>query len=276
MIPNIGTTMSVEVVTPLQAQQYLDDQAGNRQPRQGKIDQYARDMVSGRWHSSILRFDKEGHLVDGQHRLLAVVSADTAVPFYVERGISAEAVATIDAGLPRTLSDVLQMRGEFNAKTLAAAIRYAQIFDTIPGLTPSSSNRVPFSNEESLDYLKAHPELQDSVRLGKNLLKNLPFRSASIAAALHMLERRQNADMADLFWGQMTTGIGLVDNTGPMRLRQAVIQDKIARAEDRMSLNTLSAISIKAWNAWVAGREVKALRWLRGPQVAEAFPRLGE
>lgn len=273
--PRIGTTMAVESIGPATASRYLETASTNRRIRKGKIDQYARDMLGGRWHSSVLRFDDLNRLVDGQHRLWAIISSDTTQVFYVERGLPAEALSTIDSGLSRTAGDVLAIRGAPSAITLAGAIRYARWFENFPGRAPSGQSASPFSHDELVDYLDANPEINDSVRMSKNLTKVLPFKSGALAAALHFLGHKRNPELADEFWRQMNQGTDMKAGTGPYLLRRLVIADNIRRPGERMSINTLAALSIKAWNLWEAGKTGRQLRWIKGAQQQEAFPRFG-
>jgi len=274
-MPAIGTTMSVVLVDPNQATEWLENAAVNRATRSGKIDQYARDMLAGRWFSSVLRFDESGRLVDGQHRLWAVVMSGSSQAFYVERGLPSAAVSTIDSGIGRTVGDILAIRGEPNAITLASTIRYARWFETSPGRSPSGQSAHPFSPDEIFEYLDANREIYTSVTMGKRLIKSIPFPSASIAAALHYLESKRDAAKADAFWEQMTTGLEMRAGTGPYLLRRQILVDAAKGPGNRLAQNPLAALSIKAWNLWEAGKDARQLRWVKGPQQQEAFPRLG-
>jgi len=272
--PAIGTTMAVEQIDPTKASAYLETSGENRRTRTGKIDQYARDMTAGNWHSSVLRFDRDGKLVDGQHRLWAVVVSGSSQVFYVERGVSPEAIRTIDSGLVRTGGDVLSIMGEANATTLASAIRYARWFEKNPGFAPSSQTRDPFSPDELVAYLRDNPGIRDSVRISKRMFGVVPY-SSSLAGGLHFLEAKRDLAKANEFWSQMLSGAEMREGTGPYMLRKAVIADRLKIREERMNINVIAALSIKAWNAWERGREIRILRWARGPQFNEAFPTIG-
>lgn len=271
---DIGTNMTIERIGPTEAERYLESSSANRPPRQGKIGQYARDMTAGTWHSSVIRFDREGKLVDGQHRLWAVIVSGSEQLFYVERGLPDEAIKTLDSGLVRTGGDVLAIRGEPNATNLAGAIRLARWFTLFPGYAPSSQSAQPFSPEELVDFLEINPDIRDAVRTGKQLTKSIPF-SGSLAGALIYLERLRNPDKANSFWDQMATGARMLENTGPYLLRRTIIADRLRPREERLGTNHIAAISIKAYNYWEQDRPIKVLRWQRGPQFNESFPRLG-
>lgn len=70
---------------------------------------YAEDLAAGRWkltHQGIA-FDVAGQLIDGQHRLSAIVEADCAALMLVFRNVGEGSKnAPVDVGLARTMSDL--------------------------------------------------------------------------------------------------------------------------------------------------------------------------
>ena len=69
-------------VGPDLAARWLDGNTHNRPLKQTLVDRFVRDMQAGRWrltHQGIA-FDADGMLIDGQHRLWAIVISATS-PF---------------------------------------------------------------------------------------------------------------------------------------------------------------------------------------------------
>lgn len=102
----------VEKITPAIAAAYLEMNKNNRAIRKKVVDAYARDMANGEWvvqHQGIA-FDVDGNLVDGQHRLQAVIKAGVPVQMMVTRGLEKNSVEGIDQGAKRSFSDVLTMQ----------------------------------------------------------------------------------------------------------------------------------------------------------------------
>lgn len=113
----------VETVTPTLAFKYLETNHDNRPLRQWRIDANVAIIKSGRWrvtHQGIA-FHADGRLVDGQHRLWAVVLADQTVQMVVARGLSDEDVAAIDNGFARTYMDHAHYQG-WQAETITAGM----------------------------------------------------------------------------------------------------------------------------------------------------------
>jgi hypothetical protein len=99
-------------VTPTMALNWLENaNTNNRKISEFYIKRLARDMTAGRWqltHEGIA-FDPHGVLLDGQHRLWAIVTADMPVEMYVFFNIPPEALPTINGGRVRSLADQLRL-----------------------------------------------------------------------------------------------------------------------------------------------------------------------
>lgn len=106
----------VTTITPDMARQMLmSNMKCNRPVQKATVHSYARMMKSGRWnltHQGIA-FDENGELVDGQHRLNAVIEANVPVQMNVTRNVrrAPGEMFTIDMGRRRTYSNVTQMSG---------------------------------------------------------------------------------------------------------------------------------------------------------------------
>src|ERR1700712_1414339 len=101
-------------VSPSMAEEWLAKTPANRNIRRSAVDAYARDMLAGHWvlNGETVKISTTGHLLDGQHRLNAVVAAAVTVPMIVVSNIPAEVMATVDAGVKRTYADALRLQGE--------------------------------------------------------------------------------------------------------------------------------------------------------------------
>lgn len=97
-------------VTPSMASKWLaENNTNNRNLRQGHVIRLASDMAEGRWYQTHqgIAFNGNGTLLDGQHRLEAIVLADITVPLLVTTGLAAEAMSAVDDHQRRTVGDAL-------------------------------------------------------------------------------------------------------------------------------------------------------------------------
>lgn len=104
----MGITVKVEFIGPETAKMYLAAMVSNyRTKRRIHVEQYVRKIETGQWNegASVIRFDINGKLIDGQHTLEAIIQSGVAATVVVIRGmVNADGV---DSGLGRRGSDAL-------------------------------------------------------------------------------------------------------------------------------------------------------------------------
>jgi hypothetical protein len=98
------------LMTPTEAQRLLDEHnTSNRTVRPRVVEEYTRSILQGRWQDHYLNkcsVSTEGVLIDGQHRLMAIVAANKAVPFGIEWNVDPAIADIIDRGSPRRVDDL--------------------------------------------------------------------------------------------------------------------------------------------------------------------------
>ena len=136
--------MKTEIVTitPEMAQAYLAKNTNNRRIRPTAVDRYACDMRAGKWdltHQG-LAFNCDGTLLDGQHRLAAIVEAGVPVTMMVTTGVSNLAQRNMDSLIIRKPADALSLSYGKTVTDRDVAIAKV-IFYTVAGkvLKPSNS-----------------------------------------------------------------------------------------------------------------------------------------
>lgn len=106
----------VVTITPEMAKSMLEHNMKNNRPvLKSTVHAYARQMRNGHWnltHQGIA-FDENGELVDGQHRLHAIIEANIPVNMNVTYNVHRVPgeVFTIDMGRKRTYANVATMSG---------------------------------------------------------------------------------------------------------------------------------------------------------------------
>ena len=100
----------VQLITPELAKQYLERNLKNRPINDQRVTFYAKDMANGTWqlNSQGISFYENGSLADGQHRLRAVIRANTAVLMMVTYNVPNTSLI-FDRGKMRTPKDILSL-----------------------------------------------------------------------------------------------------------------------------------------------------------------------
>lgn len=118
-------TMTVDV-TPAQAKAFLTKNLkDNRKLRRTYIDYLADCILRGEWkltHQGIA-ISSAGELLDGQHRMHAIIKAGVAVPMRVTVDVEPDAFVAMDRGRVRSDGDVLKI----DARYVAVARMLAQL-----------------------------------------------------------------------------------------------------------------------------------------------------
>jgi len=123
----------------------------NRPVHQTQVEKYVKDMKAGMWgrnHQGIA-FDRDGILMDGQHRLWAVIESGETVMMPVTHGLDREAQLTIDAGLKRSTADVAAIAGFENVRPLHVGIVRALV-------RGASASKRAYTRMEELEMLRDH------------------------------------------------------------------------------------------------------------------------
>ncbi len=116
-----------ERIDPDTAKTWLDEHnQRNRPVSKAHVRLLAADLAAGRWRTTHqgIAFDRDGQLVDGQHRLWAIVESGVSAVLQVTRGVDPMAFEVIDQHRKRTAGQILAMEGiQRDAPRFAAMAR---------------------------------------------------------------------------------------------------------------------------------------------------------
>jgi len=101
-------------IDPTDAKSLLERNTGNRKLRESVVNYYAKEMRNDEWvdNGDPIRISKSGRLLNGQHRLSALVKAGVTLPFHFLSNLSEESFEQMDNGAKRTLQDNLDLSPE--------------------------------------------------------------------------------------------------------------------------------------------------------------------
>src|SRR5574340_1095955 len=168
---------SVETITPELAGDLLAKNPHNRKLRDSRVRRYAEDMIAGRWkvNAETIKIDEDGNILDGQHRLAAIISADMSIPMPVARNVPSTTFDTVDTGAPRIVADALFISKKSSSVQLGSALGYlwryrnGGAFARVPGL------RTP-TIQELEQLLIKEPTLESHIQAGYALSRKLHIK----------------------------------------------------------------------------------------------------
>ena len=105
------TNCFIVTVTPELAKQWLMSNSFNRPLKPRLVDKYVRQILGGHWqrtHQGVA-FDGNGILIDGQHRLHAIIKTGQSITMLAFLNETQLAHESIDNGKTRSLLDVVRL-----------------------------------------------------------------------------------------------------------------------------------------------------------------------
>lgn len=260
VVPEIYT--EIVNVTPELALEWLDGNTLNRPINDATIAQYARDMVAGRWllNGETIQRCRDGRLLNGQHRLLAVIKSGKTVQMLVVFNLPSETQLTMDGGRKRGHKDNLSLLGEKNSKILASVARRAVLWErgdrVFHGLT---------SFGEIREMLEKHPELHRSAEIGVRVNSSFRALSATVLGTAHYLLHQTGPEDTPWFFGAIEKGARLEEGDPVLTLRERVRSDKDAG----IRLSDVRAVGyiVCAWNSHRRGKTLARIQHPNGAPI---------
>jgi hypothetical protein len=249
-------------ISPDIARRWLEANRRNRPVNRRAVAQYDRDMKRSvddpdAWlvTPDAIGWDTDANLVNGQHRLEAIVLSGVAVDCLVVFGLSPKAFNVIDMGNKRNASQVLVMKGERYTPHLGAALallwRYENAAIFRKDVNPTIVDRVR--------VLDDNPDIRDSVEHSVNAGK-LRFYAGSTAVAslVHLMgTRKHGRAKTDLFFDQLGRGVGLQATDPAYHLRERLVMNR--ELQTRLNQKEVLAVWLPAWNAYARGETMRKL-----------------
>jgi len=248
-------TMSFELETidREKAQEYIGRNVGNRPPSQAHLNVLIGRQRRGEWKTNgdSIRFDTDGNLRDGQHRLHMVMMTGIPIEAVVIRGVDTEAFVTMDTGKNRTIIDVLSIRKEPSPRLLANTLQWTYRY-----LADRMSGKIE-SHDMLLSVLEKNPKIHQTVSFYAGLTQpsGAPGYPA-ITLGAHYLFSLVDREEANDFIERYVTGLRLEQENDPVaRLRGFVIS---LASGPRITLpSQVFGLFTTAWNAKRNGRAAR-------------------
>lgn len=258
--PDPDTTW--ETIDPDLARTFLDENDANRPVRARVVNAYARDMASGSWYvtGETIKFSKTGELLDGQHRLYAIVESATAQRMLVVRGLEPDTKGIIDTGAPRTAGDALKLVGVggSNVYATAAAARLLVLWRTDRLRTMSAGLRHEdrATHNEIIAMVRQEPDILDAVADAYRDYERTGIPTGPGAMARVVLFETDAKD-AGLFFDSLA-GYATDGTNDPRAVLLYTVRQMRALGQMRKPGEAIGLI-FTAWNAWRDGQKITSL-----------------
>lgn len=239
-------------VTPEMAAEMLTRNTGNFRPMDKyRVRKYAADMAASKWHlnGETIKVSADGTILDGQHRLSAIVLSGVTVRILIVSGVESSAAA-IDRGRPRTVGQWLRHENIKNANTVASAAKLVLAHDR--GLWSKSSFQVDeIRDTEIIEFALANNHrLQEVMDACKHQTKIVPL--THLTAVGYVGTRNVGVDhpMATWFFEALRNGTDLGEHDPVLHLRNRAANQTASSKLTKWSKRMLLTM---AWNKTALG-----------------------
>tara|TARA_R110002020_G_scaffold473701_1_gene703349 strand:- start:462 stop:1265 length:804 start_codon:yes stop_codon:yes gene_type:complete len=260
----------VRKITPSIAEEMLKRNVSNRGLNTNHVKGLSKEMIDGNWmfDGQPIRFSENGGLLDGQHRLSAVVKSGLSQEFLILTGISSEAFKVMDSGKTRSGADIFSIDGVTNYALAAASCKLILIHKKGSNRLTDGSERIRISNTSMLSFYNETPTLKKWVSEAGHRRANFSnVLTATEISALSFLMGERNTTDSEMFWDSLCSGLGLLKGSPILALRNKLIKNKLS--DLKMTAVYKKAIIIKAWNYY---RLSKNITYLNYSSEKESFP----
>lgn len=257
-----GGNVSLEIVTvtPEIAKAWIDRNASNRKLSRRHVSRFSRDMGTKKWlmTGETIKFDADGTLIDGQHRLSACVTSGKPFETIVVYGLNPAAKNVIDTGKLRSGSDVLAMAGHKNTSAIASALRILVNEKTGEG------DRFAVTHTELLDALKRHPKLPLWVPLPGSVPRGISIPMVGYVAYIgaNILGKKERATA---MLTVLKSGAPDYEGDPIHRYREHIIRSRDERLGDLRARNTVAWTFRHCWNLFAKRQPIERFVWQKEP-----------
>lgn len=273
-----GATIRVETITPQLAEIYLGKNTHNRNINKRVVDKYASDIKMGFWHfdGAPIRFADDGTLLDGQHRLHAIIQSGSALDMLVVRGLTKETQATMDIGSVRQASNFFQMNGVRNSTIVASMARgYLCMKNNINSfyvdkrhksggiyLRGSATNGRMVTVMEIVEEYNSNSAIYNEIATYSNTLNKKSYglmAPSPIGTIMYYIHTEKNYDIMYLV-SFFTEVLGIINTTNPSC---RLLYDRLMKTKNDKSYTIgakeITALFVKIFNCYVDNIELKRL-----------------
>lgn len=267
---NLAKTISfaIEVITPQTATKYLSTSVGNRNIKKDTMTALINALTKGTFevNGETIVFDQNGSLMDGHHRMGAIIRANIPAICLVVRGINRNTWTTMDSGTARSLCDVFKFEGIANYSTISTIVAgtFAMAKNKIGINTLGAGNKLNrggLSRKEALDLYYKHADVwQEITKLAINTKNKLPglfsAKEVGIISAYLVLCLHHSFEKVSEFWDLVVNNDGIYAS-----LRNLFLKDMQETRFKKMSAQSRQSCIACAWNRYLVDKKAKRVQY---------------
>lgn len=255
-------TFKTQVITPTMSKEYLKKNTNNRTVSKGRVTYYAGEMKKGNWNilsPEGISFDEYGRLLDGQHRLMAIIESGVSVQMVVTEGYDKEVFSKINRGKTRNTTDDFGILGIPNANIVSPGISaYLKLSKSNSDIASMNTryDKAQYSSDDKCTEYFEDSDFYDEMAIisqkmyNKNGLKLFKIGEYFSIMCYLIKDKKHSQETVVRFFTELNTNSEFSNvNTLKFKIMQ-MKQNKSSRMDNTYKMKML----IKVWNDWVSGK----------------------
>jgi len=256
--------MKLKTITPEIARDLLSRNTDNRNMREKTAQFYADQIKGGKWelNGTTIVVGENGRILDGQHRLRAIVLANKPIQSFIVTDIAENTFGTIDVGLRRSPSDILHIHSGGRVRwgtAIAAALKIVYLFGEDGTFNSSLDREKSLTHNILIELYDANPDIQDNLEIisqYKNVLNVIPH---SLATGLYTVMKRIDPEANEKFWLAFDSGANLGSRSPVLALKNRFGTYMAHNGGHKVRRRLAIAMIVKAWNTRRARKSLSKL-----------------
>lgn len=257
-------------VGPAEAKALLEKNDVNRRLRPRQVAAYAEDMREGLWGETgePIQVSRTGRLLNGQHRLNAVIDADVTLELLFVTGLPDQSQKLMDSGAGRTASDALNMDGVHNASYTASIARWVLMAGE-PGPHLEQALKQKASTARIVKIVQENPDIAHAASRSGVLRDHISGSPTAIGYTWLSMYRVDPAACEEFYSAFITLSFKALKDPrkAAMKALQRMDRDEGITASSKDKGIATTSILTRAWNAWRRGEELETLVARRGRKI---------
>jgi len=259
------------IITPELALNWITKNTNNRPMDRVNLARIKKEITNGNFifNGDTIRFDTNGNLLDGQHRLMAVIQTGISIESLVVFGIREDAFTIIDTGKRRSAVDALSVANYKNTSLLAASLTLIDKYYT------SRVMKYPRYTNREVICLAEKYQIDSYVKTWGSKCRNRLIEGSLGVTCQYLFHKVMAPGKVD-YWliEQAIEGVDLQKDSAAFVLHNRLLQDGLV-FKGKMSREYKFALIIKAFNAFATNKPIKLLKFMpAGAAEPEAFPEI--
>jgi hypothetical protein len=265
-------------VDPERAAELLASVRYNRPISPLTVGRYARTMLAGRWRltgsgiSVVENGDGSTHMINGAHRMQAVIKSGVTQEFLVIWEEDESVFETFDIGRTRSTATLLGLAGHHSPAVVAAMVRVLLLYKQTPDVLWTSARSTVAPDDVLRWVAELGPEgqdlLADAARRVNELRRSIRTVGSWYGSLVWLIQTEAaQPDLFLEFHEALRAGAGLPSGDTRLAYRNYIINTSPGSLRDAtgdMARQAYLAVGIRAWNDWMKGEERQQYKFQAG------------